>query len=192
MTFEIDISAPPDCEVDLQKLEAAVRLGLQVEEVSSAVLSISIVDNSTIHRINREHLAHDYPTDVISFQLDWTCDEADLNDRLRLASGRSTNAAIEGEIVASVEYAREMAPRCGWSTEDELTLYVVHGMLHICGYDDLSVSEKKLMRAREREILKQLGKEPTYLPEDGALLISPTSPEERQPTSSEMSEEGPQ
>jgi len=70
MTFEIDISnrqqvVPVDCGA----VRAAILQALQMEQVASAVLSVSIVDNPTIHTLNRDHLQHDYPTDVISFQL---------------------------------------------------------------------------------------------------------------------------
>ena len=73
--FEIDISNQQDLiPVDLEQLRQAVLVALKLEAVQSAVLSISIVDNPTIHEVNREHLQHDYPTDVISFQLDFSED----------------------------------------------------------------------------------------------------------------------
>ena len=73
MSFEIDISDSTSGQnVDLAKLEAALRHALAVEQVVSAVLSVSVVTNDEIHRLNRQHLQHDYATDVISFQLDWT------------------------------------------------------------------------------------------------------------------------
>ncbi len=49
------------------------------------------------------------------------------------------------------------APRFDWSPAEELTLYLVHGLLHLCGYDDLTEPERRLMRRRERTILKLLG-----------------------------------
>lgn len=163
MTFEIDISKTDvSDDIDVAAIRAAVEHGLRVEGVEAAVLSVSIVDNATIHRLNREHLQHDYPTDVISFQLDWMCADATSEARSQLSEGRSHNASIEGEIVVSSEYAAEMAPQCGWSSQDELTLYAIHGMLHICGYDDLTPDEKELMRSRERAVLKGLGLTPQY------------------------------
>lgn len=184
--FEIDISNRQSSLVfDEKRVQAAVLTALAIEQVSSAVLSISIVDNAAIHAINRDHLQHDYPTDVISFQLDFlTADdlqqeddaeneqEADdfpedhgdvdddsvevVNDEL-LTEGRAAGAAIEGEIIASAEMAVSMAADGEWSAEAELILYIVHGLLHICGYDDLTPEEKCIMRARERAILRELG-----------------------------------
>lgn len=163
MNFEIDIScAFADAAVDLDALQRAVEHGLEAEGIAQAVLSVTVVDNSTMHQLNNQHLQHDYPTDVISFQLDWSCDDATAEDRAQLSCDRSLGAEIEGEIVVSYEYAEEMAAQCGWSTQNELTLYAIHGMLHICGYDDLTKSEKDIMRSRERAILKGLGLTPQY------------------------------
>jgi len=168
MAFEIDVSCnvAHASGVDVSKLKSALRHALQVERVSAAVLSLTVVDNPTIHTLNRAHLQHDYPTDVISFPLDWSCAAETFEERMQRPDGRAADTAIEGEIVISVDYAQEMAARCGWSTQDELTLYAIHGMLHICGYDDLTSQEKDMMRARERAILAGLGLNPQY-PDDG-------------------------
>jgi len=185
--FEIDISNRQSAlAFDEKRVQAAALRALAIEQVASAVLSISIVDNSAIHKINRDHLQHDYPTDVISFQLDFVsagdlqCDDEDLLDEddseddseddaeidddsvdvtdcELLTEGRAAGAAIEGEIIASAEMAVSMATDGEWSAEAELILYIVHGLLHICGYDDLTPEEKCIMRARERAILSELG-----------------------------------
>jgi probable rRNA maturation factor len=158
MTYEIDFS--DDCRtsstpLNIELLRSAVETGLKVEGVSSAVLSITLVDNATIHRINKDYLQHDYPTDVISFQLDWS--HPDRISPGTMPAGRSDGAWIEGEIVASTEYALAESVVHEWSVQSELTLYVVHGMLHICGYDDLDPAEKIMMRARESAVLDRLG-----------------------------------
>ncbi len=156
MPFEVDITARTHAaRVDVAALEQAVHRALEVEAVVDAVLSVTLVDNAAIHEINRDHLQHDYPTDVISFQLDWSHPDRDAPGTG--PDQRSAGAAIEGEIVASVEYARSEAALQGWETQFELTLYVIHGMLHICGYDDLESAEKEIMRAREAAVLSQLG-----------------------------------
>lgn len=153
--YEIDVvNHQTITAVDNAGLTAALEVGLQTEQVSSAVLSVSIVDNAKIHELNREHLKHDFPTDVISFQLDWHGGAETAPPTAD--SGRSRGARIEGEIVASAEYADQMAVKCGWTEQNELILYVLHGMLHICGYDDLTSVEKKIMRNRERAILTAL------------------------------------
>ena len=196
--FEIDTSNGQSAlAFDVNRVRNAVRRTLAIEQVASAVLSISIVDDAAIHAINRDHLQHDYPTDVISFQLDfisaenlqdedapendnsendgefdnddWPEDDNeadgdsvinesfDVSDGDLLTEGRAAGAAIEGEIIASAEMAVSMAADGKWSAEAELILYIVHGLLHICGYDDLTPEEKCIMRARERAVLSELG-----------------------------------
>ncbi len=165
MSFEIDISCNPDpVSIDATALRRAIELTLQIEQVAAAVLSVSIVDNKAIHQINRQHLQHDYPTDVISFQLDFARDDDAPADAPAVL--RAAGAMIEGEIIASAEMAAEMASSGQWSPMDELTLYVIHGLLHICGYDDLSPAEKTIMRSRERAILNALGLHPVYPDDD--------------------------
>ena len=163
MSFEIDVSCShPSFRINESQLLNALRHGLQVERVRSAVLSLTVVDNPTIHQLNNEHLQHDYPTDVISFQLEWTSGARDATAPSRMPTGRSVDANIEGEVVVNADIAAEMAQQCGWSTNEELTLYAVHGMLHICGYDDQTSDEKEIMRAREKAILLGMGLTPQY------------------------------
>lgn len=164
MSFEIDIcDNHPEQSVDVTALQSAVEHALRMEEVQAAILSVTIVDDATIHQLNRDHLDHDYPTDVISFQLDWSSPEH--SEPPQTPTGRSAGSAIEGEIITSLDYAKQSAPDGNWSTKDELTLYVIHGLLHICGYDDLSAAEKRIMRSRERSLLDGLGLTPIY-PDD--------------------------
>ena len=60
---------------------------------------------------------------------------------------------LEGELIVSTETALREAAAHGWTPADELLLYVVHGLLHLCGYDDLTDEARPVMRAREREVL---------------------------------------
>ena len=200
MSFEIDISNRQKAvAVDCTALREAILQALQIEQIASAVLSVSIVDNAAIHTINRNHLQHDFPTDVISFQLGFEpADDAvgddsddDLSHSAELPSLtcsshspaaasssaaasalRAAGAAIEGEIIASAETAADMASDGQWSTQDELTLYIIHGLLHICGYDDLTPEEQSIMRTRERTILSATGRHPVYA-EDPETLTPP-------------------
>jgi probable rRNA maturation factor len=113
----------------------AVRQALELAGVASGEVSIAVVDDAEMHALNRQHLKHDYPTDVLSFLL-----ERD-GDRL------------EGEIVVSADYAAAEAERHGWPAENELLLYAVHGALHLVGYDDTSPAAAEAMRRQERAIL---------------------------------------
>jgi probable rRNA maturation factor len=141
MPFEIDISdQQPHLAVDARQLHDVVLRVLQEEQIDAAQISLVLVDDATIHRLNREFLGHDYPTDVISFALDQSPPGA-------------LPRCLEGELVVSTETAVRLAATHGWSPQAELLLYVVHGLLHLCGYDDLSDEARPIMRARERQVL---------------------------------------
>lgn len=128
---------------------------LREENVAEAEISVAIVNDAEIHQINRDFLGHDYPTDVISFLLD---SSGPPNEEVPRGSGRS----LSGEIVLSSDTARKEAQRFGWSPQEECGLYVVHGLLHLCGYDDLTPREKRLMRKREQAILALWNLKPKY------------------------------
>ena len=107
-------------------------------QLNSLTASISIVGDPTIHRLNREHLDHDWPTDVISFVFD------------------STEGNIDGEIIASIDTATRLSQQAGWSAADELLLYIIHGLLHLAGLDDISPDDRLQMRQTERACLLAL------------------------------------
>lgn len=145
-------------QVDRRRLRSVVRRCLAGESVSEARISIALVDDATIHTLNRRHLDHDYPTDVLSFLL------SDVAAKSAPGSGTesSSRAPLEGEIIISTETAVRQAGVYGWSAQDELTLYLVHGLLHLCGYDDHSPRDRRRMRDRERRVLQFWGLTPHY------------------------------
>lgn len=155
MDTEIDIQIRSRASfIDRAELDAVLRHALQTERVGSAVLSVTVVDNEEIHRLNREHLGHDDPTDVISFPLEHSGQDGSAGAE---GGGEfpAAGAHIEGEIVVSAEMAASVAGEMGRLPLEELKLYVVHGMLHLCGYDDLDPKPRQLMRQREAAILGQ-------------------------------------
>lgn len=101
-------------------------------------ISIVFVDNRTIRRLNRRHLGHDRITDVISFPLG---DEVNPYDKMA------------GEIIVSAQKAQQEAKRRNLPVRRELLLYVVHGLLHLCGYDDDTPERRRKMRLRENSFL---------------------------------------
>ncbi len=126
--------------VDAAGLARLARLILRSEGIERGEVSIALVDNSTIHRINRQHLGHDWATDVISFNL----------------SGNSAEG-LSGELVVSAEMAAASAAELGEQAEAELALYVAHGVLHLCGYDDATESGSDMMHSLERDYLNSHG-----------------------------------
>lgn len=126
--------------VDQQHLLVLTEKVLALQKVKRAILNILIVDNQAIHEINNQFLQHDFPTDVITFP---------MNE----ASQLPDQQPLEGEIVISAEMATEIAEKVGWQPLNEISLYLIHALLHLCGYDDLKESDQIVMRQRERELL---------------------------------------
>lgn len=105
-----------------------------------AELEVALVDDATIARLNRRHLGHRGATDVITFP-----------------AAPAPGDRVMGEVIISIERAREQARRVGWPTRQEVALLLVHGILHLRGYDDLTPAGAARMRVREREILAGIG-----------------------------------
>ena len=103
-------------------------------------LSVVFVNDREISEINRRFLRRRGATDVISFPLDDPHDE------------------LAGEVVISAETARRESAARAIPVERELALYLAHGILHLCGYDDLTAKKAKKMRRREAYHMKAYGK----------------------------------
>ncbi len=137
----ISIASPQEIvPIDRARMRETVRTVLDGENVADAEISLAFVDNPTIHRLNQRYLQHDEPTDVLSFPL-----------------SEPSAATLAGELVLGVEVAAEQAAGRGHDVQAELILYVIHGLLHLCGYDDDDDADRAAMRQRERHYLRQLG-----------------------------------
>lgn len=109
-------------------------------------VSVSVVDADEIHELNRVWRGIDKPTDVLSFECDSAFDDSIPADEL-----------IElGDIIVAPEVIAAQAPGFGNTPADELALMLVHGTLHLLGYDHIEDDEAAVMEAREDELLRQL------------------------------------
>jgi probable rRNA maturation factor len=138
--IRVSIANPYEQELDFQGLKAAARAVLEGEGIREAKITVAFVDNAHIHRLNQQFLGHDEPTDVLTFP--YTDPGA---------------KKLEGEIAVGFEVARANAADRGHPVAAELALYVIHGCLHLCGYDDRTDRGAAAMRAKEREYLSKLG-----------------------------------
>jgi probable rRNA maturation factor len=132
-------------------LERAARAVLDLSGAPDADLSIVMVDDARIQALNRDFLAHDAPTDVLSFP----ADEPDPE------TGRS----YLGDVVISYARAEAQARERGHPVESELQLLVVHGVLHLLGHDHAGLEEKERMWAAQAGALEQLGISPQIVHE---------------------------
>lgn len=147
MALVIEIAADiGDRTVDEARLKRAVRQVLASEGIRRGEISVAVVTDPEMHSLNRQYLDHDYPTDVLSFVLEYDEEQAFL----------------EGQIIASLDYAVLEAERFGWSAEDELLLYVIHGALHLVGHDDHTPAGRAAMRQAEGEHLARFGLQHRY------------------------------
>jgi probable rRNA maturation factor len=139
MTIKVSVASPQEAvEIDRGRLRDVARTVLEGEGVTDGEVSLAFVDNPTIHRLNKQYLGHDEPTDVLSFPL-------------------GEKKKFGGELVIGAEVARDQAGQRGHDVQAELALYVIHGLLHLCGYDDGTPRDAAAMRERERHYLQQLG-----------------------------------
>lgn len=119
---------------------------LRRHQVPSAEIVVALVSDAAIADLHKQYLGCDGPTDVLTF---------DLGDSEgRTGSGRRP---VVGEIVISVDTAAGEARRRGHSLTAELALYLVHGTLHLLGYDDAASSDARTMHAMEDDILADAG-----------------------------------
>jgi probable rRNA maturation factor len=126
--------------IDRSALWELVTRVLIHEGRNRASISIAVVDDEVIHRINLKHLGHDWPTDVITFPL------SDPDEEV-----------LVGELVISAQTACTAARERAEDPVREFALYVVHGLLHLCGYDDRTEDAAASMRTHERQALEALG-----------------------------------
>ncbi|MGJ7044023.1 rRNA maturation RNase YbeY [Thermoanaerobacterium thermosulfurigenes] len=145
-------------KVDAQGLdrivEDVVRTALEVEGVVDDVeVSVSFVDNEEIHKLNKYYRNVDKETDVLSFPLvefeeiytDIDEEDDDLDEVQPI-----------GDIVISLEKAKQQAEEYGHSFIREVAYLTAHSMFHLMGYDHETEDEKKVMREKEEEVMRRL------------------------------------
>ena len=134
-----------------ETLEKVCLKSLQYEEFNEdCEVSLSIVTNEEIHDINKQFRNIDSPTDVLSFpQLTFEeGEEADVNENGEI---------VLGDIIISIDRAKEQAEEYGHSLKRELAFLSVHSMLHLMGYDHMVPEEEEDMFRRQKEILIEAG-----------------------------------
>ena len=141
-----EIVIPEDLEATLKKTMDIVARKENLTD--NTEVDITIVDNDEIHTLNRDYRGIDRPTDVLSFALDEGDEEPEVDD------GEAEH--LLGDVIISAPRAVEQGEEFGHGLTREMTYLAVHGMLHLLGYDHMVEADKKVMRAREEEILREL------------------------------------
>ena len=134
--------APGGPPLDAALIERAAQAALQ-HESAQGDLSVVVTDDEELQRLNRQYLGVDAPTDVLSFPASETDPES--------------GARYLGDILVSAPRAGQQAQAAGHPLEAEVQLLVVHGVLHLLGYDHTEPDEKARMWARQAGIMGALG-----------------------------------
>lgn len=142
-----DTNEDLDLELIRQKALKTIEEVLKVENFNeNAEVSLSIVDKETIHKLNKDYRNVDRETDVLSFPMD---EEAFDNE--------GNPIFLLGDIVICLDVARNQAAEFGHSLEREMMYLICHSTLHLLGYDHIEEDDKVKMRAKEKEVMKNLG-----------------------------------
>ena len=132
--------------VNLPRTRQAFQKILELLEIEDKEVSILIVDDEGIRKINRDYLGRDRPTNVISFSMS----EGEFGD---------VNPSILGDIIISAETAQKDTESHSILFEDEIDFLLIHGMLHLLGYDhETTDSDAEIMKAKEKELFYSLKK----------------------------------
>lgn len=138
------IEIPADWEEKINKVAAICLKEEQIPE--EAEVDLLFVDNEAIREMNLEYRDKDSATDVLSFPMYEADEEIDDEDEI-----------LFGDIVISLERAQEQCEEYGHSLEREVMYLLVHGLLHLAGYDHMEEEDKKEMRAQEEKLLAVIG-----------------------------------
>lgn len=145
--MEIEVFNEYKKEVEyIDLLKEVVEFVLKKEQVDKPILNIILVDNKTIHEINKEYRNIDRETDVISFALE---DEESVVN--------ASDYRILGDIYISIDKAKEQAELYQHSFKRELCFLAVHGVYHLLGYDHMTKEEEKIMFKKQEEALNEFG-----------------------------------
>lgn len=132
----------PNLTVDERTVERLVQHVLDGEDATLIYVGVVLSDHDTVRELNETYLDHDYNTDVLSFS---------LRDPPQEDPG-----PVEGEIYVDLDTADERYDEFDTSFEREVCRYVVHGVLHLLGYEDATEEGRQTMRQRENEYLEQV------------------------------------
>ncbi len=148
--------------VNERALVATARRLLGAMDERGSALSLSLVNDDTIRSLNRSYRGRDAATDVLSFPLE-SCDRERVilspSTPLRINSVEGRRAPepavperLLGDVVISVETAKRQAAAYDAPLQFELYRLLIHGLLHLTGYDHMTVSERRLMQREERRL----------------------------------------
>lgn len=150
MIKNLTVSSANSYKINKKNIHKIVSLLKNELNFTIFALEINFVDNEFILDLNKEYLDHHYYTDIITFNY----------------SGDNVN--LDGELFISVDEAKINSKRYDCTLEQELLRLVIHGILHIVGYDDMNAEDKAEMKEIENRLVKKY----KYILEESNLIKS--------------------
>ncbi len=150
MTIAVNTD-PETLEVDeaiRAEIERAVKTMGELYDAADCEVSITLTDDAHIHELNKKYRGIDRPTDVLSFALHES-DEPEI-----IYEDAQPDAL--GDIVVSVERARAQSIEYGHSFKREIIFLIVHGMLHLLGYDHIDEADRLEMESEQKFVMTEL------------------------------------
>lgn len=139
-------------EIEVMPLEELAAFVIEAEgRPATSACSLSFVTNDEIAQLNADYRGKEGPTDVLSFE----CDGIDDGFDDAFGEGSLDDAYQLGDIVIASDVAAAQAVEYDNTLEEEIELLVVHGLLHLCGWDHMNDTDAEAMEARERELLSR-------------------------------------
>lgn len=147
MNLLIANNTDDNLDIDLikERAEKTIACVLDLEKITKEVeVSLSIVGEDEIHKLNKSYRDVDRPTDVLSFPMDESFPMGD------------SEVLILGDIVICLDIAKNQAKDFGHSLEREMMYLICHSCLHLLGYDHIDSDDKRQMREKEKQVMKRL------------------------------------
>jgi probable rRNA maturation factor len=137
MKIQIE-NSQTEIKINRRKIRSTVLQILKILDCVEKEVSISFVDDETIRQLNKQYLARDRATNVLSFSLQ----EGECGD---------INPQILGDIIISVQTARRDAVKGKLSIEQEIDFLMIHGILHLLGYNHENTTKEETARMKKKE-----------------------------------------
>lgn len=128
-------------DINIKDIEKLLKSAIKFLKIDNCIFNVIVIDDEKIHEINKNYRGVDRPTDVISFALEDSKDDYSLDFR------------VLGDIYVSIDTAKKQAYQYYNTLEEELRFLIIHGLLHLLGYDHMEKEDEKVMMSLEEEVL---------------------------------------
>jgi undecaprenol kinase len=148
LSYRVEINVEVEAETpDLKRLQRLARLVLAAEGAGSGEVGVALTDDPGIQSLNRQYLAHDYPTDVLAFGM-----QGPAVGPAGFVLPEEEDFPYIGDVAISLERAREQAATYDHDWTREVEILLIHGLLHLLGYDDSTEEDRERMEARQEAL----------------------------------------